>query len=135
MKLRGWDVEGVEPSTCGFFAEKFYKHKIQHLFLEDYSDFEKKYDLVTCLSTLEHVFNPRQFLSSLVERVNQGGRVFIVVPLRSYAVEHITMFTSLGLKMMFDELGFKIISLKEHKGCVFVLAERSSFNTLLEGYQ
>jgi len=39
-----------------------------------------QYDVVTCFNVIEHVVNPKLFLSALVQRVNPGGMLVITTP-------------------------------------------------------
>lgn len=112
MKLKGWKVKGVEPSKCAEFAKKFYKHKIHRCILHEL-DKKKKYDLVTSLATVEHVFDPKKFVSEMKDLVNEGGRLFISVPTRSYCAEHLTMFTPKSMKILLENLGLEVERMEE----------------------
>ncbi len=127
MKRRGWSVEGIEPSNCAEFARKFYKHIVHRSTLELFKP-PQKYDMVTCFGTLEHVFHPKKFIFHLKKCVAKGGRLFIVVPTRSYAVEHLTFFSPYSITILLKNAGFEVEKLEYQKGKrgekIYVLAKR-----------
>jgi 2-polyprenyl-3-methyl-5-hydroxy-6-metoxy-1,4-benzoquinol methylase len=112
MRLKGWTVEGIEPSNCAEFAQKFYKLKIHHGFLEEVQT-SNDFDLVTCLGTFEHIEQPRRFLQLMKDKVKIGGYVFTATPCRSYAAEHLNLFSGQSLKHLFRQNDLEVLELHQ----------------------
>lgn len=52
----------------------------------------ERFDNVTCFETLEHVPDPYAFMTSLVERLDHGGRFFLSVPTERWGGTHLNAF-------------------------------------------
>ena len=77
----GWDVQGVEPSD---WASR-YVREILHLpvvttTLEEVSFKEESFDAITLFQVLEHVLDPREFLTRLQRLLVRGGVLALSVP-------------------------------------------------------
>ena len=73
---------------------------------------DKRYDLVICLETLEHVQNPLSFMKYLSESITDDGEIFLITParMRFLWTEH-HFFEMSGdhiQKWLLDILGLKI---------------------------
>lgn len=51
-----------------------------HLVREDIAQHRMSYDVVTCFNVLEHVLDPRLFITELVKRLKPGGFLVITTP-------------------------------------------------------
>ena len=93
-----------------FLSGDFLKKKIQ-----------KKYDLATCIQTLEHLINPQKFFIKVKKILNANGYLFIEVPDSDfprfdqlpdyYVFDHLFHFTEKNLSNMLENHGFEIISI------------------------
>lgn len=72
--------EGVDYS--GMARKEFKKHFKDKLH-SGIDKVEFKYDVVTCLQTLEHVERPDKFIKKLFSKVKKGGLLIITVPIEN----------------------------------------------------
>ena len=82
---------------------------------------QKKYDLATCIQTLEHLINPQKFFIKVKKILNANGYLFIEVPDSDfprfdqlpdyYVFDHLFHFTEKNLSNMLENHGFEIISI------------------------
>lgn len=80
-KIPGISVSGVDLSETGISVCK--KTIPQGKFYSaDFFDFisEKKYDVVLCFQTLEHIGDHIGFLKKMIDACRQGGMLIITVP-------------------------------------------------------
>lgn len=78
----GYKTTGIEPAKeLAHHANTKYKINVFHGDLEQYVKRRKKqFDIVTCIHVIEHVYNPKIFLTSLLKLVKPGGLLFIETP-------------------------------------------------------
>ena len=78
---RGCDVSGVEASRqAAATGTAMFGVPIHAGLLDAHVHGGRRYDLVMCNHTLEHVEDPRAFLVQLGERVAEGGVLYVEVP-------------------------------------------------------
>lgn len=92
---------------------------------EDVTQHCMKYDVVTCFNVLEHVADPKMFLSALVKRVKPGGVLVITTPnpgciharlkgLKNWSMiappHHINLFTERSLNALIKREELEMIS-------------------------
>ena len=115
MKMRGWEVEGVEmdssvpnpasmPIRYGDFLSMDYE-------LESY-------DVITFWAVLEHVYNPARFIEKAVKLLKPGGRLIVLVTnlhsIQSRVLcqddypRHLTVFTKSALSTLFKKNGMSV---------------------------
>lgn len=78
----GYDTVGIEPS------KRLADYAATHLKITPYVGELKKYidtkhakfDIVTCIHVIEHVDNPKEFISLLLQLVKPGGILYIETP-------------------------------------------------------
>jgi len=79
---RGYRAEGVEPSKrLALHAKNMYSLPVYNGGLKEY--IHKKhpqFDIVTCIHVIEHVMNPKSFISLLVRLVKPGGMLYLETP-------------------------------------------------------
>tara|TARA_B100002019_G_C21266437_1_gene599701 strand:+ start:2031 stop:3221 length:1191 start_codon:yes stop_codon:yes gene_type:complete len=81
---------------------------------------KKKYDLITCIQTLEHLLNPIQFVIKAKKTLSENGYLFLEVPdsefpkhnqLPEYfTFDHLFHFTEKSLSFILEKNGFEIIT-------------------------
>lgn len=120
FKKNGWKTFGIEPSESYKIAKQK-GHTIFHSSLEDLS-INEKFDVIVANHVLEHIENPKHFLSICHHLLNDGGILYIDVPnfgsLRSalqqgkwpYLLpnEHVHHFTYTSLLHLMNVSGFDI---------------------------
>jgi len=76
----GFDAHGFEPGTAfAAYARESLGERIQVSGWRDVN-FAGEFDLVTCMSVLEHLNTPVEALQAMVAWLKPGGQVFIMVP-------------------------------------------------------
>lgn len=101
------------------FAKKKYRIKfLSGDFLKQ--KISQKYDLATCIQTLEHLINPQKFFIKVKSILNTNGYLFIEVPDSDfprydqlpdyYVFDHLFHFTEKNLCNILEDNGFEIIS-------------------------
>ena len=78
----GYKTIGIEPSSqIAKKAKKMYRIKTFIGELQDYvASEQKQFDIVTCIHVLEHVYNPKVFVSFLFKLIKPGGILYIETP-------------------------------------------------------
>lgn len=88
---RGLGVDG----RCRFFD----------VLVEDMPSNACDYQLVTCMSVLEHIVDDLSALQTMWDRVAPGGRLLLSVPCAAHGLEEFTNVDEYGL-LQADEMGF-----------------------------
>lgn len=131
-KLLDWDIEGVEISkdACEEAVSKLGNciHNI------DFKDFktEKKFGLISCHQTLEHIgnneFNQYQALKKMKDLLEDDGIISLYNPSADlfpgdnvwihlntfFAGEHICILSRKGLSILCGELGLEIVEFRSY---------------------
>jgi len=132
MKKDGWKLHGVEMERA--MAKKAWLATGAQIFVGDAIDAPfapESFDAITCFDVLEHVYNPRDFLSKVLEWLKPGGMFFVMLPnIKSwearafgsywYGLElprHIFHFSPRSLRHLMASLGFQEVHLKTPPGC------------------
>lgn len=142
----GWEINvglyGIEPNLeyCEIAkASKVANLNVENCTIEDYNpDF--RFDTITMLNALEHVFSPTAVLTKIHGLLNEDGHVLISVPnLLSTHINipvdaflsnvHLYNFTPATLGIMAQKCGFrpvKIFSISEEMGeKIYMLVQKS----------
>jgi len=96
-----------------------------------FSDFiesitERKVDVITSFESIEHMFSPKEFLSSVFRRLNSGGLLYLTTPnikgfdlnvLKSksdnvLAPEHLNYFHSKSISLLLEDCGFEVLNIE-----------------------
>jgi len=112
---------GIEPSIKAIAKNDDNRVNIKNIAIEDLETNEK-FDLVTCFQTIEHLNNPREFISNIKRFIKPGGYFAISCHNRLsltnkilgekspiFDVEHLQVFTDQGIEKLFSGLNFKIV--------------------------
>ncbi|MFC1756649.1 class I SAM-dependent methyltransferase [Patescibacteria group bacterium] len=73
---------------------------------------DKKFDNIVCTEVLEHVKDPQLALKEIYRVLKDGGKVLLTVPQGvevHEAPHHYWKFTEYGIKMLAENVGFRII--------------------------
>jgi SAM-dependent methyltransferase len=119
-------VEGVEPSDAPRMSAKDHIRPLIHQGLFSPAVFEgRRFDLITCLQTIEHVHEPLALCRDACSLLRDGGALFIVCHNRRAAsarllgrrspifdVEHLQLFSPRSLRQLLGESGFTDVSVR-----------------------
>jgi 2-polyprenyl-3-methyl-5-hydroxy-6-metoxy-1,4-benzoquinol methylase len=121
--VRGWRVTGVEISSGAGYAQKTRNLDIKTVPLEECCFPSESFDAVLASHLIEHLNDPRSFLTETFRILKNNGRVFITTPniggfqarlfgghWRSAIFDHLYLFSKKTLTKMLKEAGFKIES-------------------------
>jgi SAM-dependent methyltransferase len=119
-------VEGVEPSDAPRLSARPDIRPLIHegLFSPEVFD-GQRFDLITCLQTIEHVHDPLALCRDAWSLLEDGGALFIVCHNRRAAsarllgrhspifdVEHLQLFSPRSLRQLLGESGFTDVSVR-----------------------
>jgi len=120
LKERGWRVTGVEISPGAEYGRKTRNLDIRSIPLEENNFPPECFDVVLASHLIEHLNNPRAFLSEINRILKNGGYVFITTPniggfqsrvfgsrWRSAIFDHLYLFSAWTLIQMLKSAGFK----------------------------
>lgn len=79
MNLVGWNVSGVDPSNKARQVVKS-QFNIDVASPEDWLSTNEKYDVITCWHSLEHVYEPWEYLEKFRVDLNPGGVLMVALP-------------------------------------------------------
>jgi SAM-dependent methyltransferase len=112
---------GIEPSIKAIAKNDDNRVNIKNIAIEDLETNEK-FDLVTCFQTIEHLNNPREFITNIKRFIKPGGYFAISCHNRLsltnkilgekspiFDVEHLQVFSDQGIEKLFSGLNFKIV--------------------------
>ncbi|MBI3767340.1 MAG: class I SAM-dependent methyltransferase [Deltaproteobacteria bacterium] len=138
---RGWTTTGVDicPLTADKAAREF-DVRITVGSFEQHDFDSQRFDAVTMLDVLEHVYDPLAALRRVHALLRPGGAVFIAVPnqrslltavvdayaraggpwadkllLRLYVAPHLHYFTPVTIRRLVDTAGFRLHTLQQGK--------------------
>ena len=119
-------MEGVEPSDAPRRSARASIRPLIHEGLFSPEVFEgRRFDLITCLQTIEHVHEPLALCRDAWSLLEDGGALFIVCHNRRAAsakllgrhspifdVEHLQLFSPRSLRQLLSESGFTNVSVR-----------------------
>ncbi len=118
------NVLGLEPSSeASSLGEYMFHVKIMPLLLEELK-INKKFDIIICNHTLEHVDDPDSFMERVKKLLTKDGLLYLEVPnllkptggfsLNKFLYnEHLQNFTAYALYSFLKKKGFSIIALSD----------------------
>jgi 2-polyprenyl-3-methyl-5-hydroxy-6-metoxy-1,4-benzoquinol methylase len=140
----GWTVEGIElsPKLSGEAQKEGLA--VNNGLAEDLLG-NKKYSIVTAWEVLEHSIEPKRFLESLRDSVQNGGLIAITTPLSNgiparflklrYPMvlpkEHICLFSKKALKMLGENMGLQMVRFRSFSN----LTHKKIENNLLRSWK
>lgn len=123
---------GIEASTeTAKIGRNMFDISIKPILLEEFNS-KKKFNVIFCCHTLEHVSNPIKFLAILKKFMNKESILYIEVPnilkpsggfdLNTFLYdEHIQTFSSYNLSLLFHNLGFSVLQFSDKEFLKFFL--------------
>ncbi|MCD6472788.1 methyltransferase domain-containing protein [Candidatus Aerophobetes bacterium] len=113
-----WNKVMVEPGEGSKTAIKK-SIKVFELGIEEFN-YSKKFDIITCISVLEHLLNPKIIVKKIFKLLAKDGYLFLEIPnsltpsikiSEFYSFEHLCGFTLNNLQYLLNLEGFKIIAI------------------------
>jgi 2-polyprenyl-3-methyl-5-hydroxy-6-metoxy-1,4-benzoquinol methylase len=114
--IYGVDIESDMLESCRKISPNFYSTK-------QIDKIERRFDLITMLNVIEHIYDPKLALKSIINLLKDDGEMFIETPMYGplakklgkdwshfIVIEHINLFSRSAIKKMFDDFGMKCIS-------------------------
>ena len=121
LQDRGWQAAGVEISPSADYAQERLGIPISSKTLEDSHFPDEYFDLVHASHLIEHLTNPRAFLSEVRRIMRPGGYCMITTPnidglqahlfshnWRSAIFDHLYLFSARTLKKLLVDSGFTV---------------------------
>jgi 2-polyprenyl-3-methyl-5-hydroxy-6-metoxy-1,4-benzoquinol methylase len=87
LRLDGWDVTGVDPSTKGIAAANITFPSLKLEAGSAYDDLAARFGrfpVVISLEVVEHVYAPRDYARTLFDLVEPGGTAIVSTPYHGY---------------------------------------------------
>jgi 2-polyprenyl-3-methyl-5-hydroxy-6-metoxy-1,4-benzoquinol methylase len=135
LRDRGWRVTGVEISPCSGYARDERKLDVRSLPLEENEFPEASFDAVLASHLIEHLNDPRSFLTETRRILKDNGVVFITTPnisgfqarlyggqWRSAIFDHLYLFSIRTLSNTLKSAGFKVEKIRTWGGLAAGLA-------------
>jgi SAM-dependent methyltransferase len=133
LKLPGWDRLGLEPS--GSAAAKARKRglSVVEATLEQNPLASESFDLITCISVLEHVSDVAASMHALERLLAPGGHLALYVPDSTRAVahvaeffsfEHISHFSAGSASRLLTRFGLRPLEIEQAEGPGLMLISR-----------
>ncbi len=125
LELPSWTLHGLEPSTAAAREARERGLDVACATLEDSPLAERSFDVVTCISCLEHAWDPCEFLNALERHMKPGGCLVLSVPdslapvaqvSEFYGFEHLTHFTRATLTRLLASRGLVPILFEQAEG-------------------
>jgi len=129
LREQGWNVTGVEISPCADYAGNERKLDVRKTPLEKCNFPANSFDVVHASHLIEHLNDPKGFLTEVNRILKENGHVFISTPnisgfqarlfggqWRSAIFDHLYLFSKKTLFKLLKNTGFKIESCRTWGG-------------------
>tara|TARA_E500000178_G_scaffold354064_1_gene421828 strand:- start:2315 stop:3124 length:810 start_codon:yes stop_codon:yes gene_type:complete len=128
MKKMGWRVRALEVNhqLCNFISKKLQVRIIKSSILDNKFQKKEKYDLITLNKVLEHFnfINIKKILKKLKKILETNGKIYIEIPngeaaskkgfhRQEFFLEHYNIFSPRSIKLLLEQLNYKIIKLQK----------------------
>jgi SAM-dependent methyltransferase len=148
-KKRGWDVDGIEPSTWAVrTARDKYNITIREGAFEKAALSKEYYKVVTMVDFIEHIPHPLDAMSVAQKILLPGGTLCLVTPdIYSLAARvfgqkwwhyrpgHLAYFSRKSLDYLLQRAGFRIVKTRRYSWSFslhYLISRRSALNFLLK---
>jgi len=121
LRTQGWHVTGVEISPSGEYARNERGLDVRSSVLEETGFSDNSFDCVLASHLIEHLNDPRLFLTEVHRILKKDGQFFITTPdisgfqarlygskWRSAIFDHLYLFSTRTLIKMLKDTGFKV---------------------------
>lgn len=120
----GYETFGVEPSSKNSEDAIRKGHVVFNGWLEEFValNFDKRFDVITCMDVIEHISDPKAFLSLAASLLAEDGVMVVSTPNYSGVIakllgardpymtppEHVTFLTAEGMSHLASRCGLKV---------------------------
>jgi 2-polyprenyl-3-methyl-5-hydroxy-6-metoxy-1,4-benzoquinol methylase len=87
-KENGWNAYGIEADLKAVENAKLTNINVSHGFAESVGDYKNEFDLIYCSHVIEHVYEPKKFISDIYEALKPGGMAVIITPNAASVLRH-----------------------------------------------
>ena len=129
-----FNVYGIDVNTTSIEVAQKKGLKVYACRLENIIQYglPREFDIITFFNLLEHIDNPRGFISSVNKLVKPGGLVMMSVPNMERASRklwkeiwdmpphHLVRYSREGLKILLDECGFDTVKTELEPGNIMI---------------
>jgi 2-polyprenyl-3-methyl-5-hydroxy-6-metoxy-1,4-benzoquinol methylase len=127
FKKDNFNLYGVEISSI---ASKIGKQRGINIECNDWNNtsYDNKFDIITAIHTLEHLYEPRQFIKNYYKALKEDGMLFIEVPtfndleyisINPYNQTHTICFSTNTLISFLKNMNFYIYRIEENKSKLY----------------
>jgi len=148
-RKRGWEVDGIEPSTWAVHVAKDrYDLEIREGIFEKAPLSENHYTVITMVDFIEHIPHPGEAVSKANKIISAGGTLCLVTPdINSLAAKimggkwwhfrpaHLGFFTKKSLDCLLRQAGFHIFKQRKYSwtfSAYYLLSRRPRLKFLLK---
>lgn len=142
LELPGWTRVGLEPSSAAAEKARARGLTVVEASLEHNPLPSGAYDLVTCISVLEHVWDVREAMSALERLLAPGGHLALYVPDSSrpvahvaefFSFEHLSHFTAGSITRLLVDFGLRPLEIERAEGPGLMVCARKEGRAAVAG--
>lgn len=125
-KTYSGNIQGIEPSEeAAATAKKLFGHNVENAVIGDAHLDDNTFDIITMWDVIEHLYDPRNDLETLFEKLKPGGVIFISTHdvsdwfakvmgehYPAYMYQHFFHFSHKTLTLMLENAGCRVLDLK-----------------------
>ena len=83
-----------------------------------------KFDLILCIQTLEHMYDPQEELRWMWSKLDDAGTIILELPLRGKIyLPHIYYFNPISTRLMLQRLGLEYLYIEYQTNGIFLIGE------------
>jgi len=125
-KERGWEAEGIEPSTQLYQMGSTKDLTLYHTSIEEFNS-PKKYTIITVIDVLEHLAKPELLMSKITSWLTDNGVLCIVTPdigslaarifsnhWWHYRPAHLYYFNRKSISFLLNKHGYQVITIRHY---------------------
>lgn len=129
---RGWQTSGIEPSAYAQYGQKVYGLDVRQGTLEEEALTPVRFDLVCALRVMEHLHDPRLFLSQVKRLLKDQGKLYLEVPnawrprhhpAEFLGAQHLRLFTRDSLVRFLRQEGWRALVVDDQGRGLRLLAQ------------
>jgi len=126
FKAYSKNIQGIEPSEeAAATAKRMFGHNVENAVIANAQLNDNTFDIISMWDVIEHLYDPRNDLETLFQKLKPGGVIFITThdvsdwfakvmgaSYPAYMYQHFFHFSHKTLSLMLENAGFRVIDLK-----------------------